>query len=69
MHNTQAKKYIILTLSLIALFFQPMLQIKNQAATGIFSADIDSLFSFSLKNGFYQGDIDVAISPTPPHNI
>lgn len=40
---------------------------KNQAATDILTADIDNYFSFSLKNGFYQGDIDVAISLALPH--
>lgn len=58
---------IVLTLSLITLFSLPMLQAKNQAATDMLTADIDNYFSFSLKNGFYQGDIDVAISLALPH--
>lgn len=58
---------IVLTLSLITLFSLPVLQAKNQATTDMIAADIESFFSFSLENGFYQGDIDVSLSLALPH--
>lgn len=64
---SKIKKTTLLISSLIFLFLFPLFHSKTEAITQTMTADIDSLFSFSLENGFYEDDIEIALSLNVPY--
>lgn len=58
-------KLLLLLLSFICLFI--VFRLEGSFPTLITSFNMDSAFSFSLENGFYAKDIQVALSLDSPH--
>ncbi|MBO5093586.1 MAG: CotH kinase family protein [Lachnospiraceae bacterium] len=62
---SKRKKVTLIFIVLIFVLFFPFL--REHLRLSLLTSDIDDAFSFSLENGFYEGDISVELSLSSTH--